>query len=74
MSVRKCVSQKSKTLAEAALRKAALKASMRSARPMTAACSRPENILSDASAISTGPVRQPASATAKKLRSDRLAW
>src|ERR1700722_2208544 len=47
---------------------------MRSARPTTVACLPLENSASEPSAISTGPVRQPASATAKKFISERLAW
>jgi hypothetical protein len=60
-------------LAPAALRKAALSASIRSRRPTTVACRPPENSDSDFSAIATGSVRQPASATAKKFSSARLA-
>ena len=37
------------------------------------ACLPPENSASERSAISTGPVRQPASATAKKFMNERLA-
>ena len=61
------------TLAPAALRNAALNTSMRSVRPTTVACLPPENSESERSAISTGAVRQPASATAKKFISERLA-
>jgi hypothetical protein len=73
ITVGRWVSQKSNTLAPAAFRKAALSASTRSPRPMTVACRRSENSASDCSASSTGPVRQPASATAKKFNSARLA-
>ncbi len=73
MTVGRCVSQKSNTLAPAAFRKAALRASMRSLLPTTVACLRSENSASERSAISTGSVRQPASATAKKLSNARLA-
>src|SRR5262245_59254123 len=46
---------------------------MRSLRPMIAACLPPENIARVRKASSTGSVRQPASATAKKLSRARLA-
>jgi hypothetical protein len=42
---------------------AALSASMRSRRPTIVACLPPENSASERSAISTRPVRQPASTT-----------
>jgi hypothetical protein len=73
MTVGTWVSQKSKTLAAAALRKAALSASMRSQRPIRVACWRPENSARDCRATSMGGARQPASATAKKFMSARLA-
>jgi hypothetical protein len=46
---------------------------VRSLCPITVACRPPENSLSERSAISTGLVRQPASATAKKFMNERLA-
>ena len=46
------VSQKSSTLAPAALRNAALSASMRSRRPIKVACLPPENAASVCSAVS----------------------
>src|SRR5215831_14416514 len=73
MTVATCVSQKSSTLAAAALRNAALNASVRSRRPITVAWPCPENSWSDLRAISTGALRQPASATAKKFNKARFA-
>src|SRR5262245_35816523 len=73
MAVGRWVSSKSSTLAPAALRNAALSTSMRSPRPITVACWQLENSASDDSAISTGSLRQPESATAKKFSSARLA-
>jgi hypothetical protein len=67
------VSQKSSTLALAALRNAALSASTRSRRPITAACRPPEKVVSDRNAVSIAGSRQPVSATAKKFISARLA-
>ena len=72
--MRTWVSQKSYTLALAAFRNTALNASIRSLRPTTVACLPPENSASERSAISTGLVRQPARATAKKFINERLAW
>jgi len=73
ITVRRWVSQKSWTLALAALRNAALSASMRSVRPTTVACLPRRIQRASAMRFSTGPVRQPASATAKKFMNERLA-
>src|SRR6516165_6488718 len=67
ITVRTWVSQKSYTLPLAAFRNTALNTSIRSLRPTTVACLPPENSASERSAISTGLVRQPARATAKKF-------
>jgi hypothetical protein len=73
MTVATWVSQKSSTLAPAALMNAALGASMRSLRPIKVACPPPENPARQRSAVTIGLLRQPASATAKKLIRERLA-